>query len=86
MVYRSSLAGKFGYTPRDGVFVKSTKTAQVRRIGIDQTTESVILSQMYELKTHAELGFDLASDPHLFPADSGGFEPLHPDAPSKAFR
>ncbi len=74
------------YTPRDGVFVKTTKTDSVHRIAVDDVIESLLISQMDELKTHVELGFELALDPYLFPGDPGGFMPLHPDTPSKFFR
>ncbi len=81
-----AISKSVGYTAASGIFVKSTKTNKIRRISADETTTAVIVSQMDDLKRHVELGFDLAPDPYLFPGDPGGFNPIHPDTPSKAFR
>ncbi len=81
-----TISKSVGYTATSGIFVKATKTNKIRRISIDETAAAVIVSQMDELKTHVELGFDLAPDPYLFAGDPGGFQSIHPDVPSKAFR
>ncbi len=81
-----AISKSVGYTAASGIFVKSTKTNKIRRISADETTTAVIVSQMDDLKSHVEQGFDLAPDPYLFPGDPGGFNPIHPDTPSKAFR
>ena len=75
-----------GYAPDHGIYVKSTKTHNIRRLAVDETMEIVIFSQMEALKKNVFPGFDLAGDPYLFPGNPGGFGPVHPDTPPKVFR
>lgn len=81
-----TISKSVGYTPGSGVFVKETKTHSVRRIGVDETIEGVIVSQIEELQKNAEAGFELVVDPYLFYGAPDGSAPLHPDTPSKYFR
>ena len=81
-----TVARSVGYTPKDGIYVKSTKTHSVRRIAVDENLEDVVISQMNALRKNVELGFELVSDPFLFPGSPDGSSPLHPDTPSKLFR
>lgn len=81
-----TIARSIGYTSRDGIFEKSTKTHGIRRIGIDETLEGVIVSQIEALGKNAEFGFELVHDPFLFFGEPDGSVSLHPDTPSKYFR
>ena len=81
-----TISKSIGYTPSSGIFVKSTKTHGIRKIGVDETLEGVIVSQIDTLKENTDLGFDLVADPCLFPGTPDGSIPLHPDTPSRMFR
>ena len=81
-----TISKSVGYTSGSGVFVKSTKTHGVRRIGVDETIEGVIISQVEALQKSVEAGFELVGDPYLFFGDPSGSVSLHPDTPSKFFR
>ncbi len=82
-----TISRSLAYTPELGIFEKPTKKYNSdRRIGVDQLLESVIASQMEALRKNVELGFELVSDPFLFPGSPDGSIPLHPDTPSKLFR
>ena len=80
------ISRSIGYTPRDGIYEKSTKTYGIRKIGLDETLEGVIISQIEMLEKNIELGFDLVPDPFLFFGEPDGSVPLHPDTPSRLFR
>lgn len=81
-----TISKSIGYTSGSGVFVKSTKTHGIRRIGVDDTLEGVIVSQIEALQKNIEAGFELIADPYLFFGEPDGSVPLHPDTPSKFFR
>lgn len=81
-----TISKSVGYTPGSGVFIKDTKTHSVRRLGVDETIEAVIVSQIEELQKNVAAGFELATDPYLFYGAPDGSAPLHPDTPSKYFR
>jgi integrase len=81
-----TISRSIGYTPSAGIYEKSTKTYGTRKIGVDETLEGVILSQIADLQKNVELGFDLIADPFLFFGSPDGSVPLHPDTPSKFFR
>lgn len=81
-----TISKSIGYTPKDGVYVKSTKTHGTRKIGIDETLEGVILSQMEALKENKEFGFDIVENPYLFFGEPDGSVPFFPDTPSSVFR
>ncbi|MDA8272014.1 MAG: site-specific integrase, partial [Actinomycetota bacterium] len=81
-----TIARSIGYTPNDGIYEKATKTHSVRRIGVDEILEGVIVSQIDALEKNTELGFYLVDDPFLFYGLPDGSKPLHPDTPSKYFR
>ena len=61
-----TISKSVGYTSGSGVFVKSTKTHGVRRIGVDETIEGVIVSQVEALQKSVEAGFGLVGDSYLF--------------------
>ncbi len=61
-----TISKSVGNTSGSGVFVKSTKTHAVRRIGVDETIEGVIVSQVEALQKSVEAGFGLVGDPYLF--------------------
>ena len=81
-----TISKSVGYTAKNGIFVKSTKTNMTRRIETSTTMNTIVESQVSVLKKNADRGFDLASDPYLFYGDPGGFGPVHPDTPTKFFR
>ncbi len=81
-----TIARSLGYTPKAGIYEKPTKTHGIRKIGIDETLDGVIFSQIEALKKNVELGFELVPDPFLFFGEPDGLLPLHPDTPSKFFR
>ena len=82
-----TISRSIGYTVKDGTYEKSTKTNGRRKIGLDDTLESVILSQMQALTDDAKYGgFEIVQDPFLFYAEPDGSKPFHPDSPSKFFR
>lgn len=81
-----TISRSIGYTPRDGIYEGPTKTHGIRKIGIDETLEGVVVSQIEALKTNIELGFELAPDLFLFFSEPDGSTPLHPDTPSRVFR
>lgn len=81
-----TIARSIGYTPNDGIYEKATKTHSVRKIGVDEILEGVIVSQIDALEKNTELGFYLVDDPFLFYGLPDGSKPLHPDTPSKYFR
>lgn len=81
-----TISKSIGYTSGNGVFVKSTKTHGIRRIGVDEALESVLVSQIEALQKNVEAGFELIADPYLFFSEPDGSAPLHPDTPSKFFR
>ena len=81
-----TIARSLRYTTEAGIYEKSTKTHGIRRIGIDETLEGVIFSQIEVLKKNIELGFELVPDPYLFFGEPDGSTSLHPDTPSKFFR
>jgi integrase len=81
-----TITRSLGYTTETGIYEKSTKTHGIRRIGIDETLEGVIFSQIEALKKNTELGFELVPDPYLFFGEPDGSTPLHPDTPSRLFR
>jgi Phage integrase family. len=58
----------------------------VRRIGVDEILEGVVISQIEALQKNVDCGFDLVDDPYLFFGDPAGSVSLHPDTPSKVFR
>jgi len=81
-----TIARSVGYTPEAGIYVKSTKTHGVRRLGVDKTLEGVITSQMEMLRSVASQGFKHVADPFLFFNEPDGSKPLFPAYPSKVFR
>ncbi len=81
-----TISKSVGYAPGSGVFVKSTKTRSVRKIGVDEILESVVISQIEALQKSVDCGFDLVDDPYLFFGDPTGSISIHPDTPSKFFR
>lgn len=81
-----TISKSLGYTSDTGIFTKDTKTHGIRKIGVDETLEDVILSQIEALQKNVELGFDLVDDPYIFFGSPDGSVPLHPDTPSKYFR
>lgn len=81
-----TIARSIGYTPKAGAYEKPTKTHGIRKIGVDETLEGILLSHIEELRKNVEFGFELVSDPFLFFGEPDGSAPLHPDTPSKYFR
>jgi hypothetical protein len=81
-----TISRSIGYTPRDGIYEGPTKTHGIRKIGIDETLEGVVVSQIEALQKNVEAGFELIADPYLFFGEPDGSVPLHPDTPSKFFR
>ena len=81
-----TISKSVGYTSGSGVFAKFIKTHGVRRIGVDETIQGVIISQVEALQKSVEAGFELVGDPYLFFGDPSGSVSLHPDTPSKFFR
>lgn len=81
-----TISKSVGYTPSTGVFIKDTKTHDVRWIGVDETIEGVAVSQIEALQENVGLKFNLVDDPYLSFSAPDGSIPLHPDTPSKFFR
>lgn len=81
-----TISRALGYTPKDGTYEKSTKTHGVRKIGVDETLEDIILSQMDSLEKNVVAGFEIVKDPYLFYGEPDGSVPFHPDTPTKFFR
>ncbi len=69
------------------LFVKSTKTGQVRTIALDNLSVSALLAQYDALADQAQrAGFDLVENPYLFASDPTGSKSLYPDWPTHVFR
>lgn len=77
-----TISKSIGYTSGSGVFVKSTETHGIRRIGVYGALEGIIVSQIEALQKNVEAGFELIADPYPFFGEPEGSVSLHPDTPS----